>query len=153
MPWLNASSLTRFVEQSRFWEANSSSAIQEFPWILWNPEFHYRFHNSLTIFPFLTQISLRPLHSSRRPILILSAHLRLVIPSDSFSRVFHQNPTRVSSIPLTCNMPCPSWSSLFSAYDTRTKFGIKNAKNACALFASFVFQVLLGPVYVTAACC
>ena len=80
------------MEQSRFWEANSSSAIQEFPWILWNPEFHYHVHNSLTIFPFLTQISLHPFHSSRRPILILSAHLRVIIPSDFFLSSFPSKP-------------------------------------------------------------
>jgi hypothetical protein len=36
-----------FMEQSFYWEANPSSAGQEIPCILWNPEFHDRIQNSL----------------------------------------------------------------------------------------------------------
>ena len=32
--------------QSAFWEANRSPASQEIPHVLWNPKFHYHFHNS-----------------------------------------------------------------------------------------------------------
>jgi hypothetical protein len=34
------------MEQSPFWEANSHSASQEIPRLLWNPKFHNYVHNS-----------------------------------------------------------------------------------------------------------
>jgi hypothetical protein len=37
--------------------ANSCSATQKVPKILYNPMYHYRFHKRLQFFPFLSQIN------------------------------------------------------------------------------------------------
>jgi hypothetical protein len=71
------------MEQRPSWEANSFSASQEIPRILWNPEVHYRIHKSPPPVHILSQLN--PVHTphptSWRSVLILSSHLRLGLPS------------------------------------------------------------------------
>jgi hypothetical protein len=77
-----ATTLTNFMELNLFWEAASCAATQEFPSHLRKPKVQYRVHKSPQLVPILSQIN--PFHtypSYLGSILILSTHLRLVLPS------------------------------------------------------------------------
>jgi len=74
------------MQQSPSCEANRFSASQGIPRTLWNPNVHYRIHNSTPPVPILRQIN--PVHAphstSWRSILILFSHLGLGLPSGPF---------------------------------------------------------------------
>jgi hypothetical protein len=77
------------------WEANSRSATQEFPNILWNPKANCRVHIralhwSLSWARWIQSIP--PHRISLRWILILSSHVRLGLQVVSFLWLAHQNP-------------------------------------------------------------
>jgi hypothetical protein len=63
------------------WEAARSSALQEFPNILWNPKVHYRVHMSQLLIPILSNIY--PTHTT--PSYISKIHFNIIHPPTSWS--------------------------------------------------------------------
>jgi hypothetical protein len=65
------------MEDSPFWEANSHSASQEIPYLLWNPIAHFRIHKSPLMVPILSQMNsvyILPPYSPK-------IHFNIIIPS------------------------------------------------------------------------
>jgi len=73
-------------QQSPSSEADSHSAIQEIPHLLWNPKLHYRVHKGQLLVPIMSQMNSVQTFSSisLRSVLILSSHLRLGLPNGPF---------------------------------------------------------------------
>jgi hypothetical protein len=67
---------TNSMEKRPSWEANSFSASQEIPRILWNPEVHYCIHKGPPTAPNLSQLN--PVHS---PSHFLKIRFNIIIPS------------------------------------------------------------------------
>ena len=63
--------------QSPSWEANSFSASQEFPLILWNPSFHYRIHKSHP--PVFITSQKDPVHAP--PFYLSKIYFNIILPS------------------------------------------------------------------------
>jgi hypothetical protein len=82
--------LTNCMEQGLFWKANSSSADQEFPHILWNRQVYYRAQNNTPPVPILSQIN--PVQT---PFHFLMTHFNIFLPSNS----------RLSNRPLSLMFP------------------------------------------------
>jgi hypothetical protein len=100
------------MELSPFIKANSCSATQESPSILWTPHAHFRVHERPSLVPILSQMN--PVHASTYFFKIhfnLSSHLCLRLPSGIFPSCL---PTKTSYVALapTRHAWCKSWSSL-----------------------------------------
>ena len=108
--------LTYSIEQSPPWEANRPTVSQQIPRIIWNPNVHYRIHNSRP--PVLIQSQINPVHTPTSH--FLKIYPNIIHPSTtgfpklSLSFRFpHQNPVYISPLPHTCYMPRPSYISRF----------------------------------------
>jgi hypothetical protein len=53
----NGEYLTNYMDQNPSWEADSHSASQEIPRLLWNPKVHYRVYKSTRVFPKVSGLS------------------------------------------------------------------------------------------------
>jgi len=97
-------------------EANSSSASQEIPHILWNQKVHYRIHNSPPPVPILSQLD--PVHPLTPH--FLKIHLNIILSSTPGSpkwsltyRFVHQNSVYASPLHHTRYIPRQSHYSQF----------------------------------------
>ena len=90
------------MEQSP-WEANRFLGSQEIPRISWNPNVHYRGHNSLPLVPILSQINQVHVIS----FLVSKIHSNINLASNVY--LFHVDSLpQVSVIHPTCHMCRPS---------------------------------------------
>ena len=139
--------LSYSIEQTPSWEANWFSATQEISNILWNPKVYYCIYTCPPPVPILRQ--LEPIHASNstswRSILIVSSHLRLVLPSGPFPSGF---PTKTLYVPLLSPIRAACPASLILDLITRTILSEKYrslSSSLCSFLHSLVTSSPLGP--------
>ena len=134
-------------EHSPPWEANRFSANQETPLILWNPNVHYRIHESPSHDPILSQIDLVHAPTSH----FLKIHLNIILPStpmcSKWSLPQVSPPPLLPPIRATCHalnitktlLFCIAWSSTCSEVNgSVTVQGLSNSKSSQNLFFNLI---------------
>ena len=140
--------LTYSMQQSLSWKANSFSASQVIPRILWNTRVHYRIHKCPPPIRILSQLD--PVHNTTFH--FLKIHRNIILPSKPGSpkwslslRFPHQNPVYASSLPHTLYMPAHL---ILLDFITRTILGeeyISLSSSLCSFLHSLVTSFFLGP--------
>ena len=136
------------MDQSPYWETDSSSRRQEITHISWNTSVHYRNHKSPPPVPIVKQInSVHDLHhTSSRSTWILCSQQHLWLPTGTLSLGFSlQNPVSTSSLPHKCHLILPSHFSWF--HQTNNIWWAVQINNFLnnSFFHSPVTSSLLGP--------
>jgi hypothetical protein len=97
------------MEKNSPWEANSHSANQEIPRLLWHSKVYYRVHRGPPTVPILShRQSNNSYPISLRSILILSSCLRIGLPSALPFRFSDPNCVCISHLSHVCYMTRPS---------------------------------------------
>ena len=142
------SKLTNYMAQSPSWEANSFSANQEIPHILWNQKVYYRIHKSPPPVHTLSQINqAHALHpTSWRSIFILPLYIRLCLRSGLFPSRFPTKTLYASSLyPTRATYPA---NLILLDSVTRLIFGDEYSSwssSLCSFLHSPVNSSVLGP--------